>query len=154
MFNMIVATDKNGVIGKNNSIPWGIIAEDMRRFRKLTVGNTVIMGRKTYESIEHALPRRENVVLSRNPSFHAPNCRVESSVLNLVNNNYYNSRESFIIGGQEIYKLFLPYTSKIYMTIINDEYEGDTFFPINDLKNWRELRRADNEKMSFLTLIR
>lgn len=128
----IAAMSRNGVIGKNNQLLWHIPA-DMKRFKELTVGHTVIMGRKTWESIPkkfRPLPDRKNIVITREKDYRADGAVVVSSpeeALELVATT--NEREVFVIGGQQIYEALLPYTSRLYLTLIDKDFEGDTFFP-------------------------
>lgn len=127
MISLIVAMSSNSVIGKDNKLPWSI-PEDLRYFKDITTGHTVIMGRKTYESIGKALPNRRNIILTQNRDFLAEGCTVVHSV-NEVWQLFNREEEIFVIGGSEIYHLFLPFASKLYITQIHAEIEGDTFFP-------------------------
>lgn len=128
---MIVATDNNNGIGKNNTIPW-YISEDLRRFSKLTRGegnNAIIMGRNTYESIGKALPGRFNIVMSRTMNAGDANiniCRSKEDVINLCNN--YNFDDIWIIGGAYIYDEFFKDVSELYVTEILNDFDCDTFF--------------------------
>ncbi|MCT4617043.1 MAG: dihydrofolate reductase [Candidatus Gracilibacteria bacterium] len=128
--NLIAAMTHDKVIGKNNSLPWDI-PEDLDFFRKTTAGACVIMGRKTFESIGHPLPNRKNIVLSRNKNQKISGVEILNSkqkILNYLKNN--NIKEKiFVIGGTEIYKLFLDNTDYIYLNLIHHNYPGDTFFP-------------------------
>lgn len=135
--SMIVAIDKNRVIGKDNDIPWKL-PKDQAYFRKVTMGHTIIMGRKNYESIGKPLDGRRNIVLTRDHNYTASGCDVVHSVeeaLSLVK----DEEEAFVIGGEEIYKLFFPYTKKLYITTIKHEFEGDTYFPAFDPAEWKEI---------------
>lgn len=125
--SMIVAKDKNGVIGKDNELIWHI-PEDLAHFKKNTLGKTIVMGRKTYESIGKALPGRQNIVLTRDGSFIKNDIYVMRSVqevLSLLG----KGDEVVIIGGDSIYKQFIDYADMLYVTEIDKEFEGDTFFP-------------------------
>ena len=129
---MIVAMSKNRVIGKDNVMPWHL-SDDLKNFKKITMGKTIIMGRRTYDSIGKALPGRKNVILSRNLK--------DKDILvfdNLENAlvNVGNEEEIFIIGGQDIYSQTINKANKLYLTTINDEIEGDKFFPDFDNSNW------------------
>lgn len=127
MISMIVAVSKNNQIGCNNKLLWHL-PEDMKYFKQKTLHHPVIMGRKTYESIGKALPNRENIVLTHDTTFSAPNIKTASSVeaaLKLCD----NASETFIIGGGQIYQLFLPYANRLYITTVDDIVEGDTTFP-------------------------
>jgi dihydrofolate reductase len=129
---MIVAMSKNRVIGKDNVMPWHL-SDDLKNFKKITIGKTIIMGRRTYDSIGKALPGRKNVILSR--SLKDKNILVFDNLENaLVDAG--NEEEIFIIGGQDIYSQTINKANKLYLTTINDEIEGDKFFPNFDNSNW------------------
>jgi dihydrofolate reductase len=134
MIKIIVAVSKNGVIGGNNSLIWSL-PNDMKRFKKITTGSAVVMGRKTYESIGRSLPNRRNIIISRDNNLFIDQCEVVNSIeeaLMLTNN------DCFIIGGGEIYKQALPITDVIYLTRIDEEFEGDTYFPELNKNDWFE----------------
>lgn len=137
---MIVAYSKNRVIGNNGKLPWeGKMPADVRYFRAMTVGKTVIMGRNTYESIGRALPKRQNIVLSREP-FQAPGITV---VDNLEDAYKLAKNDISIIGGGQVYRAALNTANIVYATEIDIEAEGDTTFP--DLgPEWVETRREDH----------
>lgn len=125
--SLLVAFDKNGLIGANNGIPWHI-KDDMKRVRLLTTGNTIIMGEATYHSINKPLPNRKNVILSHNPNFVVEGAIVVHSkeeALEVCKND----KEVFIFGGASIYKLFFDDITRMYLTLIEHEFEGDTYFP-------------------------
>lgn len=134
--SIIVAMDLNRVIGANNDLPWRL-PEDLRHVKKITTGHPIIMGRKNYESIGRPLPGRRNIVLTRDKDFKANGCEVVHSVSDIYD-ICKGEEEIFIFGGEQIYKLFLPVTEKIYLTRIHSEFEGDTFFPEIDLNEWKE----------------
>lgn len=127
MITLIAACSKNRAIGKDNKLLWHL-PNDLKRFKKLTVGKTVVMGRKTYESIGRPLPNRKNIVISNNKDLHIEGCEIINSIseLNLLD-------DIVIIGGEQIYKLFIDYADVIELTLINKEFEGDAFFPEFDL---------------------
>ena len=131
-FSLIVAATLNGVIGKDNQMPWHLPA-DLAWFRQNTTGKPVIMGRKTFESIGRPLPKRTNIVLSRKPYEYEGVIWKESleSALEAVK----ESEEIMLIGGGELFKQYLPYADKLYLTQIQADIDGDTFFP---LLNWDE----------------
>tara|TARA_R110001592_G_scaffold104103_5_gene293060 strand:- start:15296 stop:15763 length:468 start_codon:yes stop_codon:yes gene_type:complete len=151
MISIIAAKSKNNVIGSNGSIPWNI-PKDLKYFKELTEGNTVIMGRKTYESLpkdKKPLPNRINIVITRDINFTANGCMVvgslEEAILKID-----NRKNTFIIGGGEIYKQAINFVDKIYITEINDEYEGDTYFPkISD--KWDLVGVEKNDECNFMT---
>ena len=127
MINMIVATSKNNQIGINNTLPWHI-SEDLKYFRNTTSGKTVLMGRKTFESIGRALPNRRNIVLTRDTEFSYKDVETVHSLdkaLKLCEQD----GDVFIIGGGEIYATFLPYADYLYITLVDKVIEGDTSFP-------------------------
>lgn len=133
----IIAMSKNRVIGKDNQIPWHLSA-DLKYFKRTTLHHHIIMGRKTFLSIGNPLPKRTNIVLTRNPFFIASNVLVATSIedgLQLARDN--GEEEAFIIGGGEIYRQSMPYLDKIYLTLIDVEVEGDVFFPELDETQWK-----------------
>lgn len=137
IISIIVAMAKNRVIGKDNDMPWGRLPIDLRHFKLVTEGNPIIMGRKTYESIGRPLPKRRNIVLSRNKT-EIKGCEVVSSLeeaLELVK----NEKEVFIIGGGYLYKEALNIADKLFLTHIDAEFEGDTFFPKYEHLNFYEI---------------
>lgn len=152
MLSIIVAVAKNNVIGKDNKLIW-YLPEDLKRFKKLTTGHTIIMGRKTFESLGRVLPNRKHIVLTNNSNMKIENENVE--VINDIKllDSYINSKdENFIIGGAAIYSLLMPYTSKMYVTKIYEEFEGDVYFPQIDTKIWQEVEREKgikNEKNPY-----
>lgn len=135
---MIVAVAKNNVIGSKNKLLWHI-PEDLKRFKGLTTGHHILMGQNTYESIGRVLPNRTNVILSFEKNYKADGAFVFNNIdeaLDFVKKR--DERELFVIGGGMIYKELLPKTSKIYMTKVLKNYEGDTKFPEIDKKDWKE----------------
>ncbi len=144
MLSIIVAIAENNAIGKGNQLLWHL-PEDMKRFKQLTTGHTVIMGRKTYESLPEKfrpLPNRRNVVITQsNISFEG--CERVHSISEALE-KMDPEQENFIIGGGEIYKAFLPFTDRLYLTVVNQAFEADTFFPEIDLTQWRELARESH----------
>jgi len=141
--SLIVAMGTNRVIGRDNKIPWHLPA-DMRFFKETTMGKPIIMGRKTYESLGHALPGRRNIVMSRNQKFKAEGCQVVDSLEEALE-AVVGEEEIMIIGGEELYRLFLAYAKRIYLTIIEAEFIGDSYFPILDTKDWVEVSRRTYE---------
>lgn len=160
--SIIVAMSRNRVIGKNNKIPWNL-PEDRWHFRDLTKGHVVIMGRKTHESIGGPLGGRTNVILTREETYRPSGCWTVSSISEAIVAfqlfEFAWGEEVFCIGGAQTYKLFLPLTSRIYATIIDKDFPGDTFFPELDCDEWQETERlnragADDLKFSFVTLVK
>ncbi len=142
--SIIVAIAANGVIGSANQIPWRLPA-DMKYFKETTTGHTLVMGRKCYESLGRLLPNRFSVILTRQVGFPAPeptHSKVVHSwdeAITSVNTD----AEVFVIGGAEIYKIALPYTQKMYITRINESFEGDVYFPDFQLEDWKLVSQRD-----------
>lgn len=136
IISAIVAVAKNRVIGKDNDIPWYLPA-DLKYFKRKTLDHHILMGRKCYESIGRPLPKRVNVVITRNPFFIASNCLVVHSVdegLKLAQEN--GAEEVFIIGGAQIYELSYPFWDRLYLTEVDIEPEGDVFFQELEMEDW------------------
>ncbi len=136
MISLIVATSANGVIGRGGELPWHL-SDDLKRFRQLTMGKPIVMGRKTFDSIGRALPGRQNIVLTKQSEFIADGCDVVSSVDAAVTTAG-GAGEIMVIGGSEIYALFLPLANRIYMTRVQVDVDGDTRFPELDDEQWQE----------------
>lgn len=137
MLSIIVAKSINNVIGKDNKLIWRL-PEDLKRFKALTTGKTIIMGRKTFESLGRVLPNRKHIVLTKNKDFIVDNEMVEvvHEIADLE--KYINSEEEcFVIGGGVIYNMLMPYANKIYATVINEKFDGDTYFPVIDDEIWK-----------------
>jgi len=125
----VAAIGKNRELGKNGKLIWNI-AEDMKHFKEITSGHAVIMGRKTYESIGRPLSNRTNIIITRNSDFTAQGCIVVQSIDEAISEaKKYDTQEVFIIGGGEIYKQAINLTNKLYLTIVNESAQADTFFP-------------------------
>ena len=140
--SIIVAMDDKQLIGKNNALPWNLPA-DLAYFKKTTTGKTVLMGRKTYESIGFPLPNRRNIIVSRNASFQAEGCEVVSSIdgaLTLAKDD----DEVMIMGGASFYEQILPSIDRLYITQIEGEFKGDTHFPKFDRNDFFETFRESH----------
>ena len=137
--SIIVDMDRNRVIGKNDNLPWHI-SSDLKNFKKITMGKPIIMGRKTHESIGRPLPGRENIILTRDKNYQADGCTVLHSLEDIFE-YCKNVDEIMITGGSEIYKQSLEQASRLYLTEVHTEIEGDTFFPEFDLNQWTEISR-------------
>lgn len=138
---LIAAVARNGVIGIGNRLPWRLPA-DLRRFKTLTVGHTVIMGRKTWESLPAAfrpLPGRRNVVMTRDPGYCAAGATVAASLEAAI--GAADGNDAFVIGGAELYAAALPLADRLELTEIDASFEGDSFFPVIDRGQWREATR-------------
>ena len=140
--NLIVAASTNNVIGVAGDLPWHL-TDDLKRFKALTMGKSIIMGRKTFESIGRALPGRQNIVITTQVDYVAGGCDVVGSpeaALAVAG----AADELMIIGGGEIYRLFLPQADRIYLTRVAVEVDGDTVFPALDAAEWRETSREEH----------
>ena len=141
MLSLIVAVAKNNVIGKDNALIWHL-PEDLKRFKEITSGKTIIMGRKTFESLGRILPKRKHVVLCRSGCLDISDERVEIvKDVSELDKYITDSDEHFVIGGATIYKLLLDKVNKMYITRINEEFEGDTFFPEFDESKWEIIEK-------------
>ncbi|MBX9996073.1 dihydrofolate reductase [Priestia aryabhattai] len=145
VISFIFAMDKNRLIGKGNSLPWHLPA-DLKFFKQVTTGHPVVMGRKTHESIGKPLPGRENIILTRNISYDAKGCTVLNSISAIEEMGKKEKKEIFIIGGAEIYKLAFPIADRLYITTIDEEFEGDTYFPEFNESEWRLVSREKGLK--------
>jgi dihydrofolate reductase len=146
MFSLIAAVAKNGVVGNQGTLPWHI-PDDMAHFKTVTAGKPVVMGRKTWESLPERfrpLPGRRNVVMTRDAGYVAAGAEVVAGV-EAVQALLHGADEVMIIGGGEIYKAFLPYASKLYLTHVDVDYEGDAHFPPVDLRAWEVLEERVGE---------
>ena len=136
MLSIIVAKASNNIIGKNNSLIWHL-PEDLKRFKELTTGHTIIMGRRTFESLGRVLPNRKHVILCNDMKMDVEDDRIE--ILDDISklDKYIDSdEENFVIGGATIYRLLMPYANKMYITEIDQEFEGDVSFPEINKEEW------------------
>ncbi|MCM3738909.1 dihydrofolate reductase [Oceanobacillus luteolus] len=147
MISLLVAMDRNHVIGSQNDLPWHL-PDDLRYFKEKTTGNTMIMGRKTFDSIGRVLPNRRNVVITRSNNPDLPDgVEVIHNLETLKEWNDNNSAEEFfVIGGGEIFKQVLPFADRMYITWIDEEFEGDTFFPEFSLHEWELTSKTKGKK--------
>ncbi len=136
--SLIAAMARNRVIGHRGRMPWHL-PEDLRRFRRITWGKPILMGRKTYEAIGRPLPGRHNIVVSRSRGFQAPGCTVVASLAAGI--AAAGEGELMVIGGAQLYESLLPQAECLYLTVIEAEFPGDTFFPVWDPAEWREVKR-------------
>ena len=146
MLSIIVAIANENVIGKDNKLIWHL-PEDLKRFKKITLGHKIIMGRKTFESLGRVLPNRKHIILCNDSKMNIDNENVE--ILDDISklDKYINSdEECFVIGGATIYKLLMPYANKMYVTKINQTFEGDVYFPEISEKTWKEISRENGLK--------
>ena len=140
MIKIIVAMSKNRVIGNNNELIWKL-SSDLKRFKDLTTNNTVVMGRKTFESIGKPLTNRRNIIITRNSEYEVDDCEIVSSLEEAL---FLTGGNCFIIGGGEIYRQSLEIADKIYLTLVHREFEGDVTFPELG-KEWIKINRKDFE---------
>lgn len=146
---LVFARTANGCIGKDGHLPWNI-PEDLKHFHECSAGKTVLMGRRTWESIpekRRPLPGRKNIVISRNPSFQAPGAVIFQSLEEAL--RALADEEVCVIGGVELFRRCLPLADKIELTEIRAPYDGDTFFPDAIVAPWRETQREDFPNFSF-----
>ena len=141
MLSIIVAKAKNNIIGKDNKMLWKL-PDDLKRFKERTTGHTIIMGRKTFESLGGILPDRMHIILSRNPDFNIDSdyVKVVHSLLELQD-YMEDEEEHFVIGGAIIYNLLMPYCKKMYVTQLDKDFEGDAIFPKINENTWEEISR-------------
>ena len=150
MISLVVAASTNNAIGVQGELPWKI-SDDLKRFKSLTMGKPIVMGRLTWESIGHALPGRQNIVITRGADFAAAGCDVVSSPVEALRVAG-DVDEVMVIGGGQIYDLFLPKASRIYLTRVHAEIDGDAFFPELDNEDWTltsSQRYSAGEKNEF-----
>ncbi|MFE5323482.1 dihydrofolate reductase [Paenibacillus sp. NPDC056579] len=142
IISFIVAMDERRGIGVNNKLPWHLPA-DLAFFKRVTTGHTILMGRKTYESIGRPLPKRRNVVMTRDRGFAAEGCEMVHSVEEALERygSEAESGELFVIGGAEVFRMFMPHADKLYITEIAHTFEADTFLDPVDASEWRVLSR-------------
>ena len=139
---IIVATDEQGLIGKDNDLPWKLSA-DLQYFRRVTMGKPLIMGRNTHESIGRALPGRKNIVVSKNTDYQAEGCCVVHSVDKAIE-VCDGAEEVMVMGGASLYKQLLPQADRLYLTHVHASLEGDTWFPDWLKSEWHEVSREDH----------
>jgi dihydrofolate reductase len=140
---IIVATDNNRLIGKDNDLPWKLSA-DLKYFKQVTMGKPLIMGRKTHESIGRPLPGRKNIIITRDQTFNADGCVVVNSIEAALA-ECSDAEEVMVMGGASLYEQFLPKADKLYLTKVDAELTGDTWFPEWQLTQWTELQREDHQ---------
>lgn len=152
MLSFIVAMDKNRVIGKDNDLPWHI-PNDLQFFKEKTTGNTIIMGRKTFDSLGRVLPNRKHVVLTRTKQKYPDGVEVVHTIEDIIAyHEAHKDEELFIIGGGHLFTQLLPYANRLYITEINESFEGDVFFPEINKHDWKETSRikgTQDEKNTY-----
>lgn len=142
MISLLWAMDENRAIGRNNQLPWHL-PEDLKYFKRVTMGKPIAMGRKTYDSIGRPLPGRENIVITRSQGITIEGCTVIHDVKDLLKRD---DKELFVIGGAEIFKEILPFADRLYVTEISEEFEADTFFPEYNLSDWELIESTPGVK--------
>lgn len=136
MISFIFAMDRNQLIGKDNDLPWHI-PNDFKFFKDMTWGKTIIMGRKTFESFGRPLPERKHIVLTSNESYDRKGCTVIHSMDEILKmEQQHPDKEWFVIGGSVLFEKMLPYADRMYLTYIDAEFEGDTYFPPFNYDQW------------------
>jgi dihydrofolate reductase len=161
MISFVVAVAENGVIGQQGELPWGRLPADLQHFKRLTLGHPVVMGRRTFDSLGRALPKRPNIVVTRQHDWSAPGCETAASVPGALARARELDEEVCVIGGGEIYREALPAADVIYLTEVHHAFEGDASFPTLNPSEWREEARERHEAddqhayaFSFVTLRR
>lgn len=149
MISLLVAMDRNRVIGYQNDLPWHL-PNDLKFFKQKTTGHTIVMGRKTFESIGKPLPNRNNIVISKQQSSRFPEgIEVIHDIHTVVDwNHQYPAEELFVIGGEEIFKQVLPHADRMYITLVDDVFQGDTYFPDFSEAEWQLTAEEKGEKDS------
>jgi dihydrofolate reductase len=143
--SIIAAMTDDGVIGRDNKLPWHL-SDDLKRFKEITMGHPIIMGRKTFDSLKNPLPGRHNIIVSRNPTRRYLGATVVGSLEEALDHFGAVDEELFVIGGAQIFELALPDVDTLYLTIIHHKIEGDTYFPKFDLENnFRIVEKTDHQ---------
>ena len=160
---LIVAVSRNGVIGRDNQLPWHL-PEDLKFFKTVTMGKPILMGRKTFESIGRPLPGRTNIVITRDPDWHSLGVEVAGSLeaaLQLGEKacSAVGEEEVMVIGGEQIYRMTLPAADRLYLTQVDADVEGDAYFPEVDFGQWQQISEqlpelTDTHPYRFLQLDR
>jgi dihydrofolate reductase len=153
MITIIVAIGKNFVIGKDGWMPWNI-PEDLRQFKAKTLNHTVVMGRKTFEAIGRPLPKRRNIVVTRDPRWHFDGVETIADLEAFLHENQSSDEEIFIAGGAQIYQVALPYADKLIISHIDTEIDGDTFFPKWDRSRFDVVDTVEYTDFSVKTYIK
>lgn len=152
MISLIVAHDENRVIGYENDMPWHLPG-DLAYFKRTTMGKPIVMGRKTFESIGRALPGRLNIVITSQESYNAENIVTVSSLEEAIQVASAQSEEIMIIGGGKIFKAALPLADRLYITQINNAFNGDTYFPEYVSKGWKEVAASEEQQADGYTFV-
>lgn len=146
MLSIIVAIANNNVIGKDNKLIWHL-PEDLKRFKEITTGKTIIMGKNTFISLGRVLPNRKHIVLTQDKNDKSDNEQVEMAYgIDEIKKYIEDNEEHFVIGGATIYRLLMPYASKMYITKINQDFQGDVYFPEIKETEWKEIKKTKGLK--------
>lgn len=153
MIALVAAVAENNVIGNKNKIPWHV-RDDLKRFKAITLGKNVLMGRKTFESImdtlKTSLPKRNNIIVTRQNRFSTPrNCEIYQSLEQAL--AAHSGEDIYVIGGAEIYRQTMPLAQKLFITEVHRKVAGDAYFPKISKSEWRETERDDHNGYSFVT---
>jgi len=138
LISLIVAMDKHCLIGRDNQLPWHL-PQDLAYFKKVTMNHKIIMGRKTFESIGRPLPGRENIIITRDSTYSQEGCTILHSIDEILKLSSRSNEELFVIGGAEIFKEILSVSDRLYITEIDDVFEGDTYFPDRKETEWKKI---------------
>ena len=141
MLTIIAAVAKNNALGKNNDLIWHLPA-DLKRFKEITLGHHIIMGRKTFESLGKPLPNRTTIIITRNPDYVVPGCIVVNELSEAIEAAA-EDQNPFILGGAEIYKQAMSLADILDLTLVHEAFDGDAFFPVIDMSIWTEMSRQD-----------
>ena len=141
MLTIIAAVAKNNALGKNNDLIWHLPA-DLKRFKEITLGHHIIMGRKTFESLGKPLPNRTTIIITRNPDYIAPGCIIVNELEEAIKAAAVDENP-FILGGAEIYKQAMSFADILDLTLVHESFDGDAFFPNIDMSKWTEMSRQD-----------
>lgn len=142
MITIIAAVAENNALGKDNRLIWYLPA-DLKRFKKTTFNHAVIMGRKTYESLEKPLPNRTNIIITRDKNYNVNGCIAVNSLADALKEAKKVDVNPFVLGGAEIYKQAMPFTDKLDITFVHHQFDADVFFPEIDKRIWKETSRED-----------
>lgn len=143
MISIVVAMDKERVIGRDNQLPWHLPA-DLTHFKRITMGHVIVMGRKTYEAIGRPLPGRTNVILTKNPAYQVDGCLIMHTVEDVLQR--FSNEPIDVIGGAQIVRLFLPYVDTLHLTIIDASFPGDVYFPEISMEEWKLVSKQKGSK--------
>ncbi len=146
---IVAAIASNGVIGRDGGLPWRL-PEDLARFKRLTMGHVLVMGRRTYDSIGRPLPGRTTIVVTRQPGWSADGVEVAAGLDDALSRAAANDQEVFVVGGSQVYAAALPVAHRLALTLVDDCLDGDTYFPDVDWSRWREVRREPHDGFAFV----